>query len=123
MYELKQAKIFAMREADTMLKDKLSQCKNTYNSEFEIICKQFEEMQNEVSMLKNDKLKLQTHLSFMERIISQQSNLIETSGVYMLHNDSAFKVKDKQTRQDITELDQLEENDEISEKVKKLFKE
>ena len=123
MYELKQAKIFAMREADTMLKDKLSQCKNTYNSEFEIICKQFEEMQNEVSMLKNDKLKLQTHLSFMERIISQQSNLIETSGVYMLQNDSAFKVKDKQTRQDITELDQLEENDEISEKVKKLFKE
>ena len=71
MYELKQAKIFAMREADAMLKDKLSQCKNTYNSEFEIICKQFEEMQNEVSMLKNDKLKLQTHLSFMERIISQ----------------------------------------------------
>jgi hypothetical protein len=98
MYELKQAKIFAMREADAMLKDKLSRCKNTYNSEFEIICKQFEEMQSEVSMLKNDKLKLQAHLSFMERIISQQSNLIETSGVYMLQNDSAFKVKDKQTR-------------------------
>lgn len=40
----------------------------------------------------------------MERIISQQSNLIETSGVYMLKNDDAFKVKDKQMRKDISEL-------------------
>ena len=47
-----------MREADSMLKDKLSQCKSVYNDEFEIICKQFEEMQIEVSELKNDKLML-----------------------------------------------------------------
>ena len=47
----------------------------------------------------------------MERIISQQSNLIEISGVYMLQNDEAYKAKDKKMEKEISELDELEEND------------
>lgn len=41
-----------------MLEEKLAKAKFAYEEEHEFICKQFEEMQEEVGVLKKEKIKL-----------------------------------------------------------------
>lgn len=69
--ELKHAKVYAQKEADTLLQDKLKKCKETYEFEFEGLCKQFSEMQVDLKNLKEDKIKLKQTVIKLEQIISQ----------------------------------------------------
>jgi hypothetical protein len=70
-----------------LIKEKLAAAKFAYEEELEFICAQFEEMQQEVKNLKNDKIVLYREKSHLENIITEQNNMIEVSGYKLLDND------------------------------------
>jgi hypothetical protein len=49
--ELKHAKLTAKNEADKMLKEKLNQAKLAYEIEFDSLCKQYDNIKNDVRVL------------------------------------------------------------------------
>lgn len=81
--EMKHAKEHAKKEADVMLQNKLKQCKDAYETEFESLCQQFSVIQVEVKNLKEDKISLKQKITQLEQIILQQNNLIETGGYHI----------------------------------------
>lgn len=68
---MRHAKEVAAKNANELLKTKLSECRFAYEEELEHISKQFEEMQSEVLNLKNEKILLKRRIAEMENIIIQ----------------------------------------------------
>ena len=68
--ELRHAKETAQREADELLKTKLQQARDCYIEELEHIIQQYEELQKEVGVLKQDKIKLKRTITRLEQIIT-----------------------------------------------------
>lgn len=66
---MRHAKEVAAKNANELLKTKLSECRFAYEEELEFISKQFEEMQAEVLTLKNEKIMLKRRIAEMEKII------------------------------------------------------
>jgi hypothetical protein len=55
-----------------MLSQKLAEAKYVYEEELEYISKQFEDLQEDVIKLKNDKFELRRKIAHLEGIITQQ---------------------------------------------------
>lgn len=66
-----------------LLEKKLAECRFSYEEELEFISKQFEDMQAENESHQEDKRKLNAKINYLEGIISQQQNMMETTG-YMV---------------------------------------
>ena len=60
---MRHAKEVAAKNASELLQTKLSECRFVYEEELEFISKQFEEMQSEVLILKNEKIMLKTMIT------------------------------------------------------------
>lgn len=106
--ELKHAKVYAQKEADNMLKEKLEKCRLAYEGEFEQLCSQFSEMQVELKTLKKDKIQQKQRIIYLEQIISQQNNNIKTQG-YLIKQDAKDEIPpdgnfDKQQIQDLEKM-------------------
>ena len=66
-----------------MLKEKLEKCRTAYEFEFESLCNQFNNLQNEMKVQKDRETDLLHKIFKMEQIISEQNNCIESGGYIM----------------------------------------
>ena len=107
-----------------MLDEKLGKAKYAYEEELEYISIQFENMQKEVEVLKNDKIKLNHKIQNMESIITNFNNLVETSG-YKLDKDLQKKEgkKPKEVTKAAEKLDQTEAMGNLDARMQAKFKE
>ena len=79
---MRHAKEYAAKVANEMLEKKLMEARFAYEEELEHIAKQFEDMQEEVRKLNDDKLELKRQITMLEGVISEQNNMMETTGYY-----------------------------------------
>ena len=118
--ELKHTRLVAAREADTLLKTKLGQAKVAYEGEFEHLCQQYEALRSDNKQLKEDKIVLKRRITQLELIITQQNNLIETTGYKIRKKDSDENPNGEQARQ-LVAYDEMENAEEVPKKVQKFI--
>lgn len=80
---MRHSKETAAINANELLEKKLAECKYAYEEELESISLQFENLQEDVRVLKQEKIELKRKITKMEDIIIQQQNMIETTGYYI----------------------------------------
>mmetsp|Transcript_4105 Transcript_4105/g.6132 ORF Transcript_4105/g.6132 Transcript_4105/m.6132 type:complete len:143 (-) Transcript_4105:386-814(-) len=119
--ELQHAKLYAAREAETMLKEKLRKAREAYDSEYDQLCHQHENLMREMERELKDKNILKNRIVSLEQIISEQNNLIETTGYKLRQNEREQKPKNVEERMVVNDLAGLEKRDEIPKKAAKFI--
>jgi len=118
--EMKHAKDVASKNALELVTAKLAESRYTYEEELENISRQFEEMQQEVSRLKEDKIGMKREIVKLEGVIQELNAMVETTGYYQAQWEKRQDMNEKQEKE-IRELEAKKAKNEIPQKALEMF--
>lgn len=85
--EQEQAKRHAKQIGEDMIAQRLNACTEIYESEFEVLAKQFEKLKNEVDVQRIRENDLRRKLADQEAVNTQLNNFIESIGYDLMQGD------------------------------------